>query len=65
MRFAPLKSTRSRSRWRIIQDWVIAQLALVEVNMTTVPQVFLPYTIMKDGRTLSEHAETDPTFLLE
>jgi hypothetical protein len=51
--------------WRIIQDWIIAQLALVEVNMTTVPQVFLPYTIMRDGRTLSEHVETDPNFLLE
>jgi hypothetical protein len=53
-----------RTAWRIIKDWVQAQLALVEVNMVTVPQVFLPYAIMKDGRTLSEHVATDPKFLL-
>ncbi len=53
-----------RVAWRIIKDWVEAQLALVEVNMVSVPQVFLPYAIMKDGRTLSEHAATDPGFLL-
>lgn len=53
-----------RIAWRIIHTWVKAQLALVEVNMTTIPQVFLPYAIMKDGRTLSEHVETDPQFLL-
>jgi len=53
-----------RTAWRIIREWVQAQLALVEVNMVTVPQVFLPYAIMKDGRTLSEHAATDPKFFL-
>src|SRR3954452_11629560 len=53
-----------RTAWRIIKDWVEAQLALVEVNMATVPQVFLPYAIMQDGRTLWERAATDPKFLL-
>jgi hypothetical protein len=53
-----------RTAWRIIKDWVEAQLALVEVNMVTVPQVFLPYAIMKDDRTLSEHIAEDPKFLL-
>lgn len=53
-----------RVAWRIIHTWVKSQLALVEVNMVTIPQVFLPYAIMKDGRTLSEHVETDPGFLL-
>lgn len=53
-----------RTSWRIIKVWVEAQLALVEVNMATVPQIFLPYTIMRDGRTLSEHVETNPKFLL-
>lgn len=50
--------------WRILKDWIEAQLALVEINMVTVPQVFLPYAIMKDGRTLSEHIQSDPGFLL-
>lgn len=53
-----------RTAWRIIQDWIEAQLALVEVNMVTIPQVFLPYTIMKDGRTLAETVNDDPSFLL-
>jgi hypothetical protein len=53
-----------RTAWRIIFEWVRAQLALVEVNMVTVPQVFLPYAIMHDGRTLSEHVESNPGFLL-
>jgi len=58
------KAQAIRTAWRIIHVWVKAQLALVEVNMVTVPQIFLPYTIMRDGRTLAEHAESDPNFLL-
>jgi hypothetical protein len=53
-----------RTAWRIIHTWVRSQLALVEVNMVTIPQVFLPYAIMRDGRTLSEHVESNPGFLL-
>lgn len=58
------KAQAIRTAWRIIHTWVKAQLALVEVNMVTVPQVFLPYAIMRDGRTLSETVEQDPKFLL-
>lgn len=54
-----------RTAWRIIHHWMEAQLALVEVNMTTIPQIFLPYTIMRDNRTLSEHIASNPTFLLD
>lgn len=53
-----------RVAWRIIKDWVEAQLALVEVNMVTIPQVFLPYAIMRDGKTLAEHVSANPSFLL-
>lgn len=53
-----------RTAWRIIFEWTRAQLALVEVGMVTVPQIFLPYTIMRDKRTLGEHFEEDPKFLL-
>ncbi len=58
------KQQAIRTAWRIIFEWMRAQLALVDVNMVTVPQVFLPYAIMKDGRTLAEHVEKDPGFLL-
>ena len=44
-----------RVAWRIIKDWVEAQMALVDTEMVTTAQVFLPYAIMKDERTLSEH----------
>ena len=54
-----------RTAWRIILRWVEAQMALVEVNMTSVPQIFLPYTIMRDGRTLADTVSQDPTFLLD
>lgn len=53
-----------RTAWRIVKDWVEAQMALVETQMVTTPQVFLPYAVMGDGRTLSEHVETNPGFLL-
>lgn len=58
------KDQSIRTAWRVIKDWIEAQLALVEINMVTLPQVFLPYTIMKDNRTLSEHIASDPGFLL-
>jgi hypothetical protein len=32
-----------RVSWRIVKDWVIAQLALVETGMVSVEQVFLAY----------------------
>lgn len=54
----------TRTAWRIVKDWVEAQMALVETNMVTAPQVFLPYTVMNDGRTLSEAVAQDPKFLL-
>lgn len=54
-----------RVAWRILHTWIKAQLALVEVNMVTIPQVFLPYTITSDGRTLSEKVADNPQFLLD
>jgi hypothetical protein len=53
-----------RTSWRIVKDWTEAQMALVETQMVTTAQVFLPYAVMRDGRTLSEHVASDPKFLL-
>lgn len=53
-----------RTAWRIVKDWVEAQMALVETQMASTQEVFLPYAVMKDGRTLSQHVQTDPQFLL-
>lgn len=53
-----------RTAWRIVKDWVEAQMALVETQMVTTRDVFLPYAVMKDGRTLAQHVQSDPSFLL-
>lgn len=38
-----------RVAWRIVKDWVEAQLAIIEAGMATLPQVFLPYAQTKNG----------------
>ena len=46
---------RSRARriaWRIIKDWVAAQMALIEAGQASVAEVFLPYAQAQDGRTM-------------
>lgn len=53
-----------RTAWRIVKDWVEAQMALVETRMVTTAQVFLPYAVMKDGRTLTEHVAENPKLML-
>lgn len=42
----------SRVAWRIIKDWLAAQLALIKAEMVTLEQVFLPYAQNADGATL-------------
>ena len=34
-----------RVTWRILKDWIDAQIALIEVNMVKVEEVFMPYLI--------------------
>jgi hypothetical protein len=40
------------------------KMALVETQMVTTRDVFLPYAVMRDGRTLSQYVQSDPGFLL-
>ena len=47
-----------RVAWRIIKDWVEAQLAIVESDLVDLPEVFLPYAIGQDGRTVYESFES-------
>ena len=39
-----------RVAWRILKDWVRAQMALIEVEMVTLEEVFLPYMLANDGK---------------
>lgn len=53
-----------RVAWRILKDWMEAQMALVETQMVTTQEVFLLYMMTRDGRTLSEKVIADPRFYL-
>ena len=43
-----------RIAWRIVKDWVEAQMAILETEMVRMEQIFLPYIITQDNRTLYE-----------
>ena len=53
-----VKAQAIRVAWRIIKDWVEAQMALIETQMVTMEQVFLPYALADDGQTVYEHLRT-------
>ncbi|MBA7671112.1 hypothetical protein ES703_79263 [subsurface metagenome] len=48
------RSQAVRIAWRILKDWVRAQMAILETEMVRMEQVFLPYMVGKDGKTLYE-----------
>lgn len=53
-----------RVGWRIVKDWVEAQLAIVEAQLSSLPEVFLPYAVTKSGTTLYKHLDQDRSLLL-
>lgn len=49
------KELASRVAWRILKDWVRANTAILETEMVTIDQVFLPYMqVGKEGKILYE-----------
>jgi hypothetical protein len=40
--------------WRILKDWVEAQIAMIESEQVEVAQVFMPYAIAQNGQTMYE-----------
>lgn len=53
-----------RTSWRIIHDWVHAQMALVEMEMVDIGEVFLPYATLKSGKTIYESIKAGENFKL-
>ncbi len=53
-----------RVAWRILRDWVDVQMALVEMRMAHLEEIFLPYAVQKNGNTLFENIAIDPGRLL-
>lgn len=43
-----------RIAWRIIRDWVRAQLGIIETEMATLPEVMFPYMVGPQGATVYE-----------
>ena len=43
-----------RIAWRIVKDWVEAQMAILETEMVKMEQIFLPYIQTQNGQTLFE-----------
>lgn len=43
-----------RVAWRIMKDWVEAQLALIDTGMVDIAEVFLPYMLTPSGQTAYE-----------
>ena len=41
-----------RVAWRILKDWVAAQMAILESEMVQMDEVFLPYMVNDSGQTL-------------
>lgn len=46
-----------REHWRALAMVIKAKLAAVQAGITTVEDEFLAWTVMPDGRTVSEHAQ--------
>lgn len=43
----------ARVAWRVVKDWLEANLALIAARMATIDEVMLPYLVVNnDGRTL-------------
>lgn len=62
-----IKDTREQAErvaWRILKDWVEAQMALLDIEMVRLEEIFLPYIQTNNGQTVYERLE-ERQFLLE
>ena len=58
------KEQAERVAWRILKDWVEAQMALLDIEMVSFEEIFLPYIETTNGKTVYEVLELNQ-FLLE
>lgn len=54
-----------RVAWRIVKDWVEAQLAIIQTEMVTLDMVMLPYMRTDNGGTVFEQYTEQQQKLLE
>lgn len=46
------RAQAERVAWRIVKDWVEAQMAILESEMVRMDEIFLPYMLNREGNTL-------------
>ena len=55
-----VKATREQAErvaWRILKDWIEAQMALLDIEMVRFEEIFLPYIETNTGKTVFERLE--------
>ena len=58
VRHTDMQAQSKRVAWRIVKDWIEAQMAIVDAGMAEVAQVFLPYAVTGNGQTVFERFKT-------
>lgn len=54
-----------RAPWRIIKDWIDAQMAIIDAGQVKAAEVFFPYILQSDGQTLFQYYENQQLALGE
>lgn len=54
-----------RVAWRIVKDWVEAQMAILESEMVQIDEIFLPYMVNNSGQTLFQAYRNNQLMLEE
>lgn len=57
------KEQATKVAWRIIKDWIEAQMAILETEMVDMEEIFLPYIINQNGLTLYQAFQNNQLFL--
>jgi len=52
-----------RVGWRIVKNWIEAQMAILESEMVQMDEIFLPYMVNNSGQTLFEAYRENQLFL--
>ncbi|WP_101908859.1 hypothetical protein [Marasmitruncus massiliensis] len=52
-----------RVAWRIVKDWIEAQMAILESEMVQMDEIFLPYMVNNNGQTFFEAYQNNQLML--
>lgn len=58
------KNQAKRTAWRIVKNWVEAQMAIIDCGQAEMAEIFLPYAITNNGQTFFQRMQQNPNRLL-